>query len=161
MESILLMALPALLVHGRPPSDRNHHPKSDCTAWYFSVLTHKTRPDSLLLILTFFGRGLVIIVALLFNYNVKAIWGLGYVHMTFQRGQVWAKDLLALSHAHYFIEHQIFTCNLCSCVRSIKALCCWDSKGEIKSEIVISEPEGQHAAFALGLNSWISGKRLW
>lgn len=59
--------------------------------------------------------------------------------------------LPALTFTHYFTQHLIFTGNLFVPLKHFANY--RDSKDEMKSEVVVSEPEAQHAAFTLVLNS--------
>ena len=107
-----------------------------------------------------------IIEAVLFTCNITGIWG--FVLFTWlsqddragPRTQV--SPLPALIFTPYFMQLLISTRNfICAFILVKHFAIYWNSKDEMKSKIVITVPEGQHAAFALVLNSWISGKRLW
>ena len=69
--------------------------------------------------------------------------------------------LPALIFTPYFMQRLTATRNfICAFILVKHVAIYWNSKDEMKSKIVVTAPEGQHAAFALVLNSWISGKRL-
>ena len=69
--------------------------------------------------------------------------------------------LPALIFTPYFMQLLTATRNfICAFILAKHFAIYWNSKDEMKSKIVVTAPEGQHAAFALVLNSWISEKRL-